>query len=148
MNEQEHWIWAYPPGRDREPTPRVGKWVVRIPTGVIDRVWKEYADATGNGHLGISTKRSTEARRAAAGQGSHVIVVYTRDYEDRNDVRRVLRALRVDLRVKQNLSYKTDEATLAGRYGEGVSLYVGPPGSLDVVPAAGHVQHERPPTVR
>jgi hypothetical protein len=52
-----------------------------------------------------------------------LICVYTSDWHDKDDVRRVLRGLR-ELGISWGLSYKTDEATLDGRYGSGVSIYV------------------------
>lgn len=76
------------------------------------------------------------------GQGSHggsqsvgnftsKVCVYTPDYEDKSDVRRVLRALRQDHGIRWRLSYKTDQATEAGVYGRGSAIYVSQPGSLD-----------------
>jgi hypothetical protein len=59
-----------------------------------------------------------------------LICVYTRDWQDRDDVRRVLGALR-ELGVSWRLAYKTDEATGAGVYGRGSSIYVSQPGSRD-----------------
>ncbi len=59
-----------------------------------------------------------------------MICVYTRDWQDRDDVRRVLGALR-ELGVSWRLAYKTDEATGAGVYGRGSSIYVSQPGSRD-----------------
>jgi hypothetical protein len=56
--------------------------------------------------------------------------VYTRDWQDHGDVRRVLYGLR-KLGVSWRLSYKTDEATGAGVYGRGSSLYVSQKDSTD-----------------
>ena len=58
------------------------------------------------------------------------LVVYTDDRED--DIHRVLRALRTELRVRQVLSYKTNAATAANEYGPGAAKYVSPAGSLDM----------------
>jgi hypothetical protein len=62
-----------------------------------------------------------------------VIVVYTADWQDHDDVRRVLRELR-RLGFGGRLSYKTDAATIAGRYGKGAATYVAAPGSGDFSP--------------
>jgi len=59
-----------------------------------------------------------------------LICVYTRDWQDRDDVRRVLGALR-GLGVSWRLAHKTDEVTGAGVYGRGSSIYVSQPGSRD-----------------
>jgi hypothetical protein len=92
-------------------------------------VWTEYAAATRSGRLGIAAEVSTQPDPRFP---VHVIIVYTRDYNDVDDVRRVLRALRTKHGVQQNLGYKTGEATLSGHYGEGVSLYTSRAGSLDM----------------
>jgi len=56
--------------------------------------------------------------------------IYTHDFEDHDDVRRVLLALR-RLGFNGRLSYKRDLDTLEGHYSDGVSIYVSQPGSLD-----------------
>lgn len=56
--------------------------------------------------------------------------IYTHDFEDHDDVRRVLVALR-GLGFSGRLSYKRDLDTLEDNYSDGVSIYVSQPGSLD-----------------
>ena len=80
---------------------------------------------------GISAKAATARHNdLVTSQRTKLICVYTRDWEDQDDVRRVLGQLR-DLGVTWRLSYKTDEATLSGVYGTGLAIYVSQPGSLD-----------------
>lgn len=87
--------------------------------------------ATEDGSLGSEAKAATARPNSLeASPGKKPICVYTRDWQDRDDVRRVLGALR-DLGVSWRLSYKTDEATSAGVYGRAASVYVSPPGSRD-----------------
>lgn len=57
--------------------------------------------------------------------------MYTRDWQDHGDVRRVLQELR-NLGVRSGLSYKTDQATSSGIYGAGSATYVSQPGSPDI----------------
>jgi hypothetical protein len=61
--------------------------------------------------------------------------VYTYDFEDKEDVVRVLQALR-DLGFSQGLSYKTDEATLAGECSFNtagpVSIYYADKGTVEL----------------
>jgi Bles03-like protein len=75
--------------------------------------------ATEQGRLGISAKAATaRPSELTASQQTKLICVYTRSWQDHDDVRRVLRELR-DLGVTWRLSYKTDEATASGVYGVG-----------------------------
>jgi hypothetical protein len=143
QNRSEPWVWAYAkqsgtPRDENVSTVEVesaampgGKWLVYLSTGIVDRVWREYASATERGRLGSVCKCSTVMFPDAVGRPNiHVIVVYTEDRED--DIRRVLRALRTELRVRQVLSYKTNAATAANEYGPGAAKYVSPAGSLDM----------------
>jgi hypothetical protein len=105
--------------------------VARLRTGQANRqvVGADPARHRG-GRLGISAKAAT-ARHSelATSPRTKLICVYTRDWQDQDDVRRVLRQLR-DLGVASRLSYKTDEATRLGAYGAGSAIYVSQPGSL------------------
>jgi len=84
--------------------------------------------------LGISSKAetalTTAMNRFAQGR-VRLICVYTVDWTDDADVRRVLGELRA-LGFNGRLSYKTDSDTLTGQYGSGSATYVSQPGSLDM----------------
>jgi hypothetical protein len=130
----EPWIWAdielaadVPADDDN-----AGKWLVFVPTAAVDAAWAAIRDATFAGQLGdvvkVATRFPSPLRRVP---GEHVICVYTRDFTDKADVTRVLIGLR-ELGFTQRLSYKTDAATYAGRYGRTagrVASYVSPPGA-------------------
>jgi len=79
-----------------------------------------------------------------------LICVYTRNWQDKDDVKRVLRRLR-GLGVSWRLSYKTDEATVFGVYGAGSAAYVSQPGSRDfddrtrALPSSTAGKSRRPP---
>ena len=127
QNTSEPWVWAY--ARHSETLRGGGKWLVYVSRGIVDRVWGEYASATEKGRLGYACKCSTVIKNETRGRpNTHVIVVYTEDREE--ELLRVLRVLRTELRVKQVLSYKTDAATLADEYGSGVAKYVSQRGSF------------------
>ena len=129
QDTSEPWVWAY--ARHPETLGGGGKWLVYVSRGIVDRVWGEYAAATENGRLGFASKCSTAMKNETRGRpNTHVIVVYTEDREE--ELLRVLRVLRTELRVKQVLSYKTDAATLADEYGSGIAKYVSQRGSLDM----------------
>lgn len=129
----EPWIWVALPISENSETDdandRVGKWMVFVPTANVDRAWDKIREATLAGRLGdvakVATAYPSPLRRSP---GEHVICVYTLDYTDQVDVARVLVGLR-ELGFSQRLSYKTDAATHAGRYGDGVAIYVSPPGA-------------------
>lgn len=107
-----------------------GKWLVFTPPDDHDDVWDKIRAATEIGGLGYAAKAATALQGQANRAGALVTCVYTHDYEDHDDVRRVLAALR-GLGVESRLSYKSDEATLQGTYGRGAAIYVSQPGSSD-----------------
>jgi hypothetical protein len=93
-----------------------GKWLLFVPVAQIDEVWATIKAATESGKLG-STARVATARPNPNGArpGMRVICVYTYDWTDEKDVRRVREALR-DLGVTWKIPYKADADTHSGRY--------------------------------
>ncbi|KAL2421384.1 hypothetical protein ABEF95_007453 [Exophiala dermatitidis] len=77
-----------------------GKWMMFVPTDDIDRVWAIVARGVWEGKLGTSAKvaiaaaeeenESSRSNRYGAQQGQRLICVYTYDFSDRVDVKRVL----------------------------------------------------------
>ena len=63
----------------------VGKWLIFVERPKVDKAWEKVSKAVTGGKLGISAKVSTLAQ----GQHRHVICVYTYNYLDSEDVRRV-----------------------------------------------------------
>lgn len=122
----DYWTYAEAPNRsDLIYDPETwGKWLIFYASPDHAQLWWEIVSASVMaGQLGPSAKIPAEC--------PHVpIVVYTSDWRDRDDVRRVLRELR-HIGIKGRLMYKTDAATLRGEYGRGASLYVSQPGSDD-----------------
>jgi hypothetical protein len=110
--------------------PRSGKWLVFTPPEDHDDAWDRIRAATELGGLGYAAKAATALQGRANRAGALVTCVYTHDYEDHDDVRRVLVALR-ELGIGGRLSYKSDETTLQGTYGRGTAIYVSQPGSSD-----------------
>ncbi|RAK91890.1 DUF1917-domain-containing protein [Aspergillus costaricaensis CBS 115574] len=79
-----------------------GKWMLFISPAKVDEVWGVVAEATAKGELGFGAKVATAAAAAAdvaaaSGDGgskkTRLICIYTKDYEDRADVERVLRKM-------------------------------------------------------
>lgn len=110
--------------------PRSGKRLVFTPPGNHDEAWDKIRAATELGRLGYAAKAARALQGRANRAGALVTCVYSYDYEDHDDVRRVLAALR-ELGIEGRLSYKSDEATLQGTYGRGAAIYVSQPGSSD-----------------
>jgi hypothetical protein len=98
----------------------------------VDASWEKVKAATEVGLLGPSAKVATAwPNPCARDPGKRIICIYTRDWRDRDDARRVLTELRC-AGFTGRLSYKTDSDTLERRYGRGSALYVSQPGSSDL----------------
>lgn len=105
-----------------------GKWMLFPSPGRVDAVWKAVVEATVDGDLGNGAKVATDAgdRRARG------MMIYTRDYEDIEDVRRVLEKLKelelVNTEQRLGIYYKADAFTYLrilgdNPYGLKASLY-------------------------
>jgi hypothetical protein len=123
----EYWVYAFAPGTGTAAL-RPGKWLVFVLPAEIDNWWTQIKHATEQGRLGIQAKAATAHDNPLATSSAKLICVYTRDWLDHEDVRRVLRGLR-GLGISWRLAYKTDEATVAGVYGRGAAVYVSQPDS-------------------
>lgn len=126
----EPWLWAQPSTPvDRDPD-LVGKWMVFVPTHLVDVEWRAVSEATRAGRLGIEAKVATAAPNPQARSDTErPIFIYTRDWRDRDDVERALIVLRHEVGVTAKAFYKRDIDTRAGRYGDGVSIYISPAGA-------------------
>lgn len=107
-----YWITArrkigkYPRGSLRR-----GKWLVFAPKERIDGVWLEIKRATEEGELGGSSKVATAKPSPLSKNKDEVVIcVYTYDWTDVADVRRIRQGLR-NLGITQRIAYKTDEDT-------------------------------------
>ncbi|ODM16995.1 hypothetical protein SI65_07394 [Aspergillus cristatus] len=105
-----------------------GKWMLFPSVGRVDAVWKAVVEATVDGELGDGAKVATDAgdRRARG------MMIYTKDYEDIEDVRRVLGKLveleLVNTEQRMGIYYKADAFTYLrilgdNPYGLKASLY-------------------------
>ncbi len=99
-----------------EPTENGGKWLVFVPLPQADDVWEKIRRATEEEKLGGSAKGSTaKPNPNARDPNTKVICVYTYDWADKNDVRRVREELR-QLGVLSKIPYKADQETYSGKY--------------------------------
>jgi hypothetical protein len=92
----------------------VGKWLIFVRRGSVDKVWGRIRQATEAGQLGIAAKVST-SRPSGYKSLNHVICVYTHDFRDKANVGEVLRRLR-EIGITGKLYYKSDQVTLGGVY--------------------------------
>lgn len=113
----DYWIYArrvvgaYPARTERS-----GKWLVFVPIPQLDEVWATIRAATADGRLGEASKVATmRPNPNAANRATKVICVYTYDFEDVDDARRIRQELR-KLGIHQKIPYKADHDTLAGKY--------------------------------
>ena len=101
-----------------------GKWLVFVPIDQVDYWWDVLRAEVERGQLGPSAKVATAAPNPLTRSPvERVICVYTQDFRDHDDVRRVLAGLR-RVGVTWQLSYKTDRDTIDGKYGHRSASYV------------------------
>ena len=70
---------------------RSGKWMLFPLPAEVDRVWQIVAEATAEGRLGDLAKVAADEGKGE--QASRLICVYTRDFRDEDDIKRVLQEL-------------------------------------------------------
>ncbi|KAL4740071.1 hypothetical protein BDV11DRAFT_186114 [Aspergillus similis] len=113
----------------RETNCVTGKWMMFIAPDQVDSYWEAVADATMKGLLGIGAKVATLSEADVQGK-ARFMAVYTRDYDDIVDVKRVLKKL-VELelvkRGERPIYYKRDALTYlniksGNRYGMKVTV--------------------------
>ncbi len=82
----------------------------------VDTVWGKIKKATERGKLGFASKVSTaKSNPNAKNPDSKVICVYTYDWTDEADVRRIRHELR-KIGIIRKIPYKSDEDTMEGKY--------------------------------
>lgn len=97
-------------------TENSGKWLLFIPASRIDAAWAVIDRETREGRLGVAAKVATAMPNPMATHARmKLICVYTYNFEDLDDVQRVRQRLR-ELGYTRKIPYKTDAATVAGKY--------------------------------
>lgn len=128
LETRSYWLSALNQSLSGRPENREysGKWLIFVAKNLADQEWGRIRTETAAGRLGCRSKVSTEATNPAQrvrNPSDRVIVVFTYDYRDLADVRRVRARLR-ELGFAEKLAYKTNEATRARLYGEPDDLSV------------------------
>ncbi|KAL3482450.1 hypothetical protein BJX99DRAFT_2717 [Aspergillus californicus] len=94
----------------RETNCVTGKWMFFITADRADSYWRVIAEATNNGELGVAAKVATDD-----GEGrTRLIAVYTKNAEDREDIKRVLwrlNELNLVSKGRKPIYYKRDALT-------------------------------------
>ncbi|MBI4262107.1 DUF1917 domain-containing protein [Candidatus Uhrbacteria bacterium] len=110
-----YWIYAHrKDGEYPEHTSRGGKWLIFVGGHNLSRIWRRIRSATEEGKLGGLAKASKHGSRAQS-PNNGVICVYTYDWKDIHDVKRIREELR-KIGIIRKISYKTDEDTERGVY--------------------------------
>ena len=110
------WVWAEAPDIIRSSQETLGKWLVFKRFNKLDETWHMIWKAVGSGELGATGAKSSTAMEKSGRQGSSassrtgVICVYTSE-ETMDEV-----GFKLIHMVKQDIEYKTNEATLRGEY--------------------------------
>ena len=112
-----YWLYAIRQnGTYPRPTSHSGKWLIFVDHNDIDAVWVTIKEATEAGKLGGSAKVATaKPNPYATDPKTKVICVYTYNWTDEADVRRIRAELRT-LEITQKIPYKADEDTLRDKY--------------------------------
>lgn len=108
-----------------------GKWMLFPPPEEVNAVWQHVADATVSGQLGSSAKVATDSGIDHQGM-SRLVCVYTEDFSNEGDVKRVLKKL-VEIGLvnkkeaagaSRGLYYKCGRSSLSflGGWGRGAFL--------------------------
>ncbi|KAK3834034.1 MAG: translation initiation factor eIF 4e-like domain-containing protein [Linnemannia gamsii] len=113
----EYWLWAKAPSKDILGGPRTGKWMLFYDKSVLDEKWATVKQLVEQDMLGGLAKCSTAKENPnATSSKSGVIIVYTSDYQDQEEVYRIAVILHEKLEYNRTMYYKTDEQTHAGAY--------------------------------
>ena len=112
-----YWLFAErKKGKYPSHTSRSGKWLIFVTLNDIDRMWAKVKKATEDGKLGSCAKVATvKSNRHARGSNTKVICVYTYDWTDERDVKRIREELR-KIGITNRVPYKADKNTLSGKY--------------------------------
>jgi hypothetical protein len=112
-----NWIDAWRrSGEYPKHTSKGGKWLIFADIKKIDELWSKIKKATEEGKLGRHSKVATaKPSPLAIDSETKVICVYTYDWTDEEDVRRVREELR-KLGINKKIPYKVDEDTCKGKY--------------------------------
>jgi hypothetical protein len=112
------WIEARPPYSSTIGDPRlVGKWVVYVALRKLDESWEKIRKSTVESRMGFLSKSSTAKKNFSPNVvPNRMVVVYTHDYYDTDDVLRVGRELNdLGFGIDNPMYYESDDTKYAHR---------------------------------
>ena len=112
-----YWVYAYrQKGEYPEYSANGGKWLIFVSNYFLDKIWLKIKTATEEGRLGEMAKVATaKVNPEFQNSKAKVICVYTYDWKDEIDVRKIRDELR-NTGITRKISYKADEDTDLNRY--------------------------------
>jgi len=119
LTKDVYWIEARPPNGETETDRRlVGEWLLFVVPRKLDEAWDKVRKATIDSRLGFLSKSATAKKNYNMPSASNrMIVVYTSDYFDIDDVLRVGRELNdLGFGTSTPIYYETDDARYAHRH--------------------------------
>lgn len=93
----------------------VGKWMIFVSPTDVDELWNSICKLISENKIWLA-KASTNWSRNKQNYTDHVILVYTPNYLDYNDVKRVRKLLRDECSIDTDIPYKIDYYTKLGIY--------------------------------
>lgn len=114
LDRSEYWKYAVAPStRSFQSTEKSGKWCLFHDKSEVDDAWVKIKEAIESDTLAPLAKVSTWHSAQQHG-GSHVTCIYTYDYTDETEVKRIRDKL-TELGYTQPLKFKRDIDTKEGR---------------------------------
>ncbi|OGG73230.1 hypothetical protein A3A38_02455 [Candidatus Kaiserbacteria bacterium RIFCSPLOWO2_01_FULL_53_17] len=115
--DNDYWTYAQSKnGEYPEHTSRGGKWLIFVSAYNLPTVWRKVKTAVEEGRLGGMAKAATKKLNSHSQNSDYkVICVYTYDWTDHQDVKRIREELR-KVGIIRKISYKSDEDTERGIY--------------------------------
>jgi len=111
MNRSSQWLRAHSKrGASFKSSDATGKWCIPATADDVDEGWGRIKKLLKRGKL-LYAKVSTAAGRARSGHENFVIIAYTADWSNRDDVNRVREVLR-QAGFAKTLGYKRDLETV------------------------------------
>jgi len=116
----QHWLFSFSKKKRINATfdeKLMGKWVIFREANKIDALWSQIKMLTEKDKLGFQAKVSTKRYDPKFPTGRHVIIVFTKDYTDKDELTQTREELR-RIGVTEEIGYKLDTTTAQGIYGE------------------------------
>jgi hypothetical protein len=120
LNIRENWLSSYVKNEYKTHTSNGGKWLIFCDRKDINKTWKKVKKLLENNKLGNIAKVSTakdSSLKSKEKPTQHVICVYTYDFDDFDDIKRINTNLKKGLGLKWVIPYKKDIDTINGVYG-------------------------------